>query len=49
MRGCLQPTELIYWWLAYPSKTTRPRLSLAAIRSAASLVPSSSSRSSGRG
>ena len=22
MRGCLKPTELIYWWVAYPSKAT---------------------------
>jgi hypothetical protein len=20
MKGCLKPTELIYWWVAYPSK-----------------------------
>jgi hypothetical protein len=22
LRGCLKPTELIYWWVTYPSKAT---------------------------
>ena len=25
MRGCLKPTELIYWWVAFPSKATYGR------------------------